>query len=168
MKEAKALGLPLEFSYKGKTYKLANPITFEIEGLFAMWCVRDAMDEVERHRALFNRTNGELGLEDSICDRMCDRITDQVAGGEFRWGGTIVNTKLTRSWDGVKMMILLRFRAYHPNFSQKLIDEIFADIPERERLSELLSPKKEEGEEETEAETAESSGGTEPATTTKE
>lgn len=145
--EADVANVPIEFEYKGKTYKIARLLNFMMEQAFADWVFANAVRYLERQQALFMGTEGEMGVSPDQGQAMLNHLAEQSAMGEFDWGSRIVEAKRKNSWEGIKYSMMLRFKAHHPEVGLKMINEIFKDEKERERLYAALRPQKSGGDE---------------------
>lgn len=138
--DADILGLPLEFEFQGEVYKIENPISFGTEATFARWCYTDSLNELTQMNALYRTSRGQYGISDEQYEKSCTRLDAMLAAGEFSWGTAIVHNKHTKTWPGIKMLLLLRFRRYQPKISMQIIDAIFDDAESAERLAAVLNP----------------------------
>lgn len=153
--DAEVLGIPLELEFQGKIYKIENPIKFDTEARFARWCYNDALNELEQMRVLNKLTNGEEGITEEQFEKSCTRLDTLLAAGEFSWGTALVHNKHSKTWPGIKTILLMRIKKYHPRVTMQLVDDIFKDADAAKRLGNLLNPPEAVVEEETEPQTAE-------------
>lgn len=147
--EADLMNLPIEFEYpegSGKIYKIQRIPTMVMETAFADWVFLDAWNYVQRMKAMFIETNGEQGLSDEDAESMQNRITDGKSSGMYDWGSEIVETKLGKSWAGIHYMMMLRFKAHHPEVNLAFIQKLYRDMKERKRLYDAMRPTKPSGE----------------------
>jgi hypothetical protein len=140
--DADLLNLPLEFEYKGKVYKILREPTMVMETAFADWVLMEAFNRIERMHAMYNESQGQSGLNPQQYEMAMNRLTDDQAAGDFDWGSTIVDKKYRESWGGLKFMIMLRFKAHHPEVGMRMIEEIFRNPDEKARLYAVLRPTK--------------------------
>lgn len=142
MQQSATLGVPLEFEFEfqgRKTWKITNPITFDIEGMFAVWVYSQAIDRIERLRALGQASPGQ-GMTEEQYQRAFDRLTDNAAALKFEWGSEIVSKAAVESWAGIKHLLYLRLKKQHQEATPALVDAIFADPIASARLRALFNP----------------------------
>lgn len=137
--EAELLAIPLEYQYKGKTYKISRVVTFGMEAAFADWVYMEAIGHTERMRAMYIATSGRSGLNDDQYERAFDRITDRLSMGEYAWGSETVTNKANKSWAGIRYLIMLRMQMYDQTVGPALLDEIFSDADARAELFKVLN-----------------------------
>lgn len=116
---AATLGIGHEFTFEGKTYKIA-PRDFEIEGYFEVWLEDQALLKLQRHRERFSPA--EYGIQ-------LDGWRHDCAANIYAFGG-LVAWKALCSEPGQKYMALMQIQKASGGSKvviQELIDRIWDD-----------------------------------------
>lgn len=134
--QSELLGVPLEFEYKGKVYKIHRQ-TFGLEAMFCDWVYHRAVDRIERARAIARLAKRATSEEQY--ERQMNRLADNFSAGKFEWEGELVNAAGNQP-EGIRYMLLLRFRKFDQTVTLELINEILDDPEANARLRNLINP----------------------------
>jgi hypothetical protein len=135
---AELLDVPAEFEFEGKVYQVSRIITFQMEQELCDWVFRQALDRIERQRALARAVRG-AGMTEPQYQKALDRLYDNQAAGKFDWEGELVIQAL-QEWPGNKYMTWLRFRRFDPKVEYAMIERIFTTEDSARALALAVDP----------------------------
>jgi hypothetical protein len=120
----KALGLPAEFSWRGKTYKVAA-VDFDMECEFSAALIRQASEGLRRAGPSLGAAVFEAALRMHLDDLTCN---------EYDWSGR-VGRKARESGAGCRELAWLCLTRHDPGFTRADLETLFRDT---EKWNELM------------------------------
>jgi hypothetical protein len=117
------LGIPVEFTFADRTYKV-HPRTLELEGRLGHMLADEALASIRAHADKLGPDLLALQLEGWRHD---------LAARLFSYDGYIVQRALGTP-DGQKLLAFLQLGKANPGISRGLIDQIWKDQTKREEL----------------------------------
>jgi hypothetical protein len=128
---ASLLGLPVEFTFLEKTYKV-HPRTLELEGMFSRWVSDQALQQILAHN-----------LPPHILQAQMDGWRHDLAARLYDWTGWI-SIQAVNSEAGRKRLALLQLAKLNKGVTVDLVEQIAADSAKWAEL--LLKMKEASGE----------------------
>jgi hypothetical protein len=118
--------VPGSFTFRGATHRFAPMDTLEVVTRFEKWMLAEARRNLEDLR--------DIPGEDVESRQEFRR---DVAAGLYKWTG-VMRWKFFQTGPGQRAMMLFQFQAHDPGATSALVDAIFADQKELDRISTLM------------------------------
>ena len=123
MDQATSLGVPAEFKFRDRVYKVAAR-TFEHEALFCQWVKRENLEEIERQKSWMPATLYQMQI---------DGWRRDLGMKLYDWGMPFIQSA-SLSPSGSKQLAYLALAEKNPGVTLLLIDAIYDDADAWERL----------------------------------
>src|SRR6476469_7884575 len=111
---SKALGKPVPFVFRGKTYQL-SPLTYALQAKFEYWLEQRAMETLERRKP---------DLKPNEFEHQYLGLIGDFAAGLYSFGSENCR-KAAKSVPGGEELFCISLSARHCEVTRQLVDEIF-------------------------------------------